>query len=262
MMRELSGGGSFVAFGMARSKSLQDNGRELGPCILYTVFRASESQRLSSTRVYPPSPLTPPLPSPPLRRARRIHSLNVSRKPMRVTRRPIWIAGVVLLAACFALLVVFRPPRPALLVVSSEPKIKVASVVGTFGTNHVYYYGGKTDRLLDSLIPRRRNRNAAWLRWHSAENSTVLWVRLVHPSYGVPRFRGAAVVPPPLFRAQMVDTNGVVTPLQALETFHQEFQSESLIMGWELAGQLKDHHGSTIRIDGTNGIGSVTLQVP
>lgn len=126
----------------------------------------------------------------------------------------------------------------------------------------MYYYGGKMNRLIDSLIPKRRDKNAAWLHWRSADNTTVLWVRFAHPSYGVPRSRGAAVVPPPLFRAQMVDINGVVTPLEALETFHQEFQSQSLIMGWELAGELKDHHGSTIRIDGTNGIGSVTLQVP
>jgi hypothetical protein len=181
---------------------------------------------------------------------------------MRIRRRQLWIAGAILLVSCFALLLASRPPRPALLLVSSEPNIKVSSIICTFGTNHVYYYGGKVDRLIDSLIPKRRDKNAAWLRWHSTENSTVLWVRFVHSSYGVPRFQGAAVVPPPLFRAQMVDTNGVVTRLQAIETFHQEFPSKSLIMGWEFAGQLKDHHRSTIRLEGTNGIGSVTLQVP
>src|SRR5512136_3042973 len=100
-------------------------------------------------------------------------------KAMRVTRRQLWIAGGILLAACFALWMAFRPERPALAVVSTGPNIKVPSVVCTFGTNHMYYYGGAVDRLIDSLIPSRREKNAAWLRWHSARDSTVVWVRVV-----------------------------------------------------------------------------------
>ncbi len=186
----------------------------------------------------------------------------VSPKLMPVARRQLWIGGSILLASCVAFLVASRPARPALRIVSSDPNIKVQSVLCTFGTNHTYYYGDKVDRLIDSLIPGRRDKNAAWLRWHTVENTTVVWVRLVHPSYGVPRFRGAAVAPPPLFHAKMVDTNGAVTILKTLDTFHQDFRSKSLLTGWELAGRVTAHSGGTIHIDGTNGIGSVILRVP
>ncbi len=181
---------------------------------------------------------------------------------MRVALQPLWIAGAILLVSCLALLVVSRPARPALVVVSSDPGIKVSSVACTFGTNHMYSYEGNADRIIDSLIPGRREKNAAWLSWHTSQNTTVVWVRFVHPSYGIPRFRGAAVVPPPLFRARMADTNGAVTVLKALETFHQDFHSKSLLVGWEIPGQLRAHSGATIHVDGTNGIGSVTLRVP
>ncbi len=160
---------------------------------------------------------------------------------MPVARRQLWIAGLILLASCLAFLLASRPARPALLTVSSDPNIKVQAVLCTFGTNHTYYYGDKVDRLIDSFIPGRREKNAAWLRWHTAENSTVAWVCLVHPSYGVPRFRGSPVAPPPLFRAKMVDPDGAVTILKTLDTFQQDFRSKSLLTGWELAGRLTAH---------------------
>jgi len=148
------------------------------------------------------------------------------------------------------------------MVVSSDPNIKVCSIVCTFGTNHVYYYGDSVDRLMDPLTTRFRDKDASRLRCSTPENSTVVWVRFVHPSYGVPRFRGSTVVPSTTFRAQMVDTNGAVILLQALDTLRQDFHSQSLIMGWEVAGKLEAHQGSTIRIEGTNGIGPIILRVP
>jgi hypothetical protein len=178
---------------------------------------------------------------------------------MRVTRQPIWIAGGILLVSCFALLLVFRPTRPALVVVSSDPRITVSSVLCTFGTNHMYCYEGTADRITDWLIPSRLDKNAAWLHWHTSENSTVVWVRFVHPSYGVPRFRGAAIVPPSVFTAHIIGTNGAVTLLKSLDTCHQDFHSQSLVTGWEMPGQLKAHSGSTIRVDEANGIGSVRV---
>ncbi len=160
------------------------------------------------------------------------------------------------------LLAGFRSARTPLVIVSSDPNVNVSSVVCTFGTNHVYYWGGAVDRLMDPLVTRLSDRNANRMWCRTREGTTVVWVRFVHPDYGIAPPQRPRIAPPGPFRAQLIGTNGAVTPLETVDALMQSYRHRFLVMGWEIAGQLEAHRGSQIRIEATNGIGSVTFRVP
>lgn len=181
---------------------------------------------------------------------------------MLAGHRKVWIAGAMLPLVCMFLFMAFRPTRMPLVVMSSDPNIHVSSVVCTVGTNHTYYYGDGMDRLMDPVIRRLEDTNANRLRCSTSENSTIVWLRFDHPDYGVVPLRGRPVGRLEPFRAQLIDTNGAVVPLQPVEVRMQHFQRRFVVMGWEVAGQLEGHRGSTIRIEATNRTGEVTLKVP
>jgi hypothetical protein len=153
--------------------------------------------------------------------------------------------------------------------VSSDKKFDI-SVMCTFGTNHVYYYGDAVDRLFDPAIRRWSNTNAYRLRCQTDEPTTVVWVRLEHPDFAKP--------PPPVatptgpvrwptvgahrqFRARLMDAGAAETILD-LKGSLQHYKGGYYVGGWLLSGSLKDHRGNVLHIESTNGTEVVTFRIP
>jgi hypothetical protein len=180
-----------------------------------------------------------------------------------MVHRKLWIVGAMVVLACIFLLLAFIRTRMPLVAISSDPNIHVSSVVCTVGTNHVYYHGDGMDRLMDPLISRLSDPNAYRLRCATTGSNTIVWVRFDHPDYGVIPAQGPPVPPPVApFRAQLIDTTGSVVPLSSVDVRLQHYRRRFLVMGWEIAGQLKDHRGSTLLIEAKNGTGAVSFKVP
>jgi hypothetical protein len=158
---------------------------------------------------------------------------------------------------------VLRRPAP-LTLISSATNVHVASIVCTFGTNHVYYYGSPLSKIMDPLETRLSTTNANRVRCTTDQNSTVVWVRFVGSEYGIIPPRNTAGVPmvgPNRFRTSLMETNGIaiyLTPKNTMQHFRQRFY----VTSWELPGTLTDHHGGILRVEYTNGTEAATFQIP
>lgn len=170
--------------------------------------------------------------------------------------------AVIVIAAFLVLFLILHSARMPLAIVSSDPNIQVSSVVCTFGTNHVYYHGDTWDKIMDPLITRLNDTNAYRLRCNTDDQSTVIWVRFVHPDYGIIPAQTPPRGHPMRFHAKLTDTNGVVTPLQSVNASMQHYRRRFYVTGWAVPGKLETHQGSVIRIESTNGAEAVTLRVP
>jgi len=164
-------------------------------------------------------------------------------------------------------------PSP-LPIVSSNARFGV-TLRCTFGTNHMHFYGGPLDGLLDPAItrlspnPNPPNR----LSFDTADPSTALWVRVTHPDYGNVAARSVVVATPtgparypigdiPRFRALLRSpSTGAETTLER-KTGIQQFNKRCVISGFSLPGSLETHRGSVLRIESTNGEEVVTFRIP
>jgi hypothetical protein len=182
---------------------------------------------------------------------------------MPTHHKAIWIAGSIVAFVCvwLAFFSGSRKPRPA--IVSYNSNISISSIICTLGTNHVYYYGDAFDQILDPVITRLSDSNAYRLRCETTASNTVIWLRFVHPDYGItpPIAPGTWRDLPSPFRAELINTNGTKIPLNALGPRLQHFRRKFLVLAWEFPGFLEAHSGSTIQIQATNGTGTTTLRI-
>jgi hypothetical protein len=113
---------------------------------------------------------------------------------------------------------------------------------------------------MDPLKTRLDDTNAYRLRCSTESQATVVWVRFVHPDYGIipPLLTG----PPERFRAELTDSNGTTIPLQSVRVRMQSYQRGFYVAGWSVPGALETYRGNLIRISSTNGNEAVTLRVP
>ena len=166
-------------------------------------------------------------------------------------------AALVLVAAVAILLLEFRGASMPLRITSSSPTLDVASMACTVGTNHAFSYG----KIWERNEP---------LTSVSQEKSTVIWVSLVRPDFGIVPPGRIVTMPggqrvlevddqPMPFRAQLKDINGVVTSLAGADSSSHSYKHRAWIMGWRVPGSLQS--GSTIRIEFTNGDEAVTFRV-
>jgi hypothetical protein len=171
---------------------------------------------------------------------------------------------IVLFAAGVTVFLLVRPVSMPLTIVSSGPDVRVVSIICTFGTNHVYYYGDGMDQIMDPITTRLGDTNAYRLRCATDQPSTVVWVRFTHLDYGVIPPRTSPAMPPiipPRFRASLTEGSGATTNLE-LESTLQHFRRQFYVAAWALPGPLDAHQGGTIRIEFTKGTEAVTLRIP
>ncbi len=174
--------------------------------------------------------------------------------PLFMTSPFKWFSFLMALLLGAVLISVLRPPRMPLDVLSSEPGRQVKLVACTFGTNHLYYFGGAWDRLVDPILIRLVGPTVFRLPCATETPSTVVWVR-----FGSPEFRFQTNYSE-MFRAEIEDTNGVVSVLKAGS--RMMFANDQYIIGWPLSGELASHRGDVIRVRSTNGNGAATFRVP
>jgi hypothetical protein len=196
----------------------------------------------------------------------------------RLSHKARWGAALVLLAVVAILLLEFRRGSMPLRIISSSPTLHIAFMACTVGTNHIFYYGRVWDRAGDAFERWRRKRNhiaetpfeGQKLYSVSQEKSTVIWVSLVHPDFGIVPPGQIITTPggdsvfrprgePMPFQAQLKDTNGVVTWLTGADSCSHSYKERAWITGWKVPGALQS--GSTIRIELTNGDEAVTFRV-
>jgi hypothetical protein len=159
--------------------------------------------------------------------------------------------------------IVLRKPSP-LTLTSSATNVHVASIVCTFGTNHVYYYGNPLSKLMDPLETRLSTTNANRVRCTTDQDGTVVWVRFAGSEYGIipPRTpAGAPMVGPDRFRASLTETNGKAIFLTRKNTM-QHFRQKFYVQSWELPGSLTDHPGGIFQVDFVDGKTAATFQIP
>lgn len=177
-------------------------------------------------------------------------------RPLRA-RHVLLLTLVALIMACLLYLL---SPSNRLVIVSSNANFKISAKC-TFGTDHVYFYGYDLDNFLDPAIKRWTDTNAYRLRYHSDQESTVVWVSLIQGDDAKPSSRM------PLggysqLRARLINEAGKETVL-ARKGKHYRPQSTGgyYIEGWSLPGSLEDHRGSVLHIESPDGISIVIFRV-
>ncbi len=175
------------------------------------------------------------------------------------------VAAILLAVLGFLGFQLLRPAKLPLTIVSLDPQMRISARC-TVGTNHAYYVGGLWGRIRDpfprkvSTVPQG---DASFLRSSTDEQSTVVWVRFVHPGFGVgssPRVIGRGATE--LFRAHLTRTNGETVALAQIGTVHQNFRNRYFVTGWAMPGKLDSYRGALIQIEFTNGGEAVTFKAP
>jgi hypothetical protein len=179
------------------------------------------------------------------------------------------LAVVLVLGVCILLFVTVHSAKTPLVIVSSGPNIRVSSVVRTFGTIHWHSLGSTRDIALDWVsrvlhdlqwIGPVHSRSSRTITF-TPQKSTVIWVRLVHPGFGLVPSGRVVNTQPVRFVARLTNTNGVAAQLTDANGRYQDYRQKSVVAGWIVPGELESHLGSLIRIEFTNGNEAVTLRV-
>lgn len=142
----------------------------------------------------------------------------------------------------------------------------------TFGTNHVYSFGSGMVGPLELAWERLKTRDAYRLRYHTAQPTTVIWVRLIEKHKDgdpLPTTTNALVrFPvggPGTLQARLISTAGGETILQSTRRtayLHPPPTRQGHAEGWVLHGPLEDERGSVIHIETPEGIPIGTLKIP
>ena len=106
--------------------------------------------------------------------------------PLFMTSRSKWFSFLMALLLATVLILVLRPPRMPLDVLSTEPGLQVKSVACTFGTNHLYYYGNSLTRFADPILIPLIGLNVSRIPCTTETPSTVVWVRFALPEFAIP----------------------------------------------------------------------------
>ena len=199
---------------------------------------------------------------------------------MKITPRVLLVCSGLSLLLVLLVAVLFlcwSSPGSRLAVVSANASLVDISAGCTFGTNHLYVFGGPFDRFLDAanrlakrspspLMPGGLGpRYESHLETHTPYPSSVIWAGFrdpafatSHPTFVVPMRSPQAFRQ---FRGRLTDKDGKETSLETVGVM-QDALHGYFVGGWCVPGPLEAHQGATLRIELTNDVHIVTFRLP